>query len=111
MQIYSSDSAYQAKALLGALQTGNTERLRTELDRIDCTSRDVYDSGETERLELLSAIATSLQSLAQPCHPEASDVYRNLLQHLASPGTERKQRRSTAPVLGYARAAAATLLQ
>jgi hypothetical protein len=105
MQTHFSGSAHQAKAILGAWHSGDTERLRKELDRVSAIRP--ADSAEEERLELLSEIARELRQAAQP---SGVAVCGSLLKHLASSGQPALQRRATR-ALEYGRAAAATALQ
>lgn len=111
MQIHYSDSSYQAKAILGAWQTGDEERLREELDRVKRTKCEVLDSGEAERLELLSEIARELGTSNQPFTNDSSQVCCNLLEHLAASGAQTARRKAV--ILAWRRgpAAAATVLQ
>jgi hypothetical protein len=107
MQTQFSGSAYQAKAILGAWHSGDTDRLRAEADRIH--SLETNDSGEQERLELLAGIANELGS--GECAADGV-VYDSLLAHLAFPEREAaRRRRFTRRGSGCARAPWATALQ
>lgn len=105
MQTHFSGSAHQAKAILGAWHSGDTERLHKELDRV--SALQPVDSAEEERLELLSEIARELRQAGQP---SGVAVCGSLLEHLAFPGQPAIRRRATR-LSGYGRAAAATALQ
>jgi hypothetical protein len=81
-QLFSS--AHQARAILGAWQSGDANRLHRELDRV--RSMHAVDAAEEERLELLSEIAREMSN----AKPGANDpVYGSLLEHLAFSGPQR----------------------
>ena len=104
MQPQVSNSAYQAKAILGAWHSGDRTRLCKELDRV--SGIRPADSGEEERLELLSEIARELRDTNRP----ADAVCDSLLEHLAFCGQPVRSGRATR-FSEYGRAAAATALQ
>ncbi|MBV9267747.1 MAG: hypothetical protein JO061_16380 [Acidobacteriaceae bacterium] len=81
MQAQFSGSAYQARAILGAWQSRDKNRLDQELERVGTASE--ADAGEQERLELLAEIAGELRTTDQPFGDE---VYGSLLAHLAFTG-------------------------
>jgi hypothetical protein len=110
MQIQ-SNSSYQAQAILGAWQAGDTERLREELDRVRGAGYEPFDSGEAERLELLSEIARELRALNQPFSGDSSQICCDLLQHLALSGTRAGGRRSATLPLQRGPVAKAAVLQ
>lgn len=95
-----SYSANQAKAILGAWHSGDRSHLTEELARVN--GLQSMDSGEQERLELLSAIAVELRG-TDPAAPDAA--CGALLEHLAF--SRRRAIRSSE----YGRAAAAAALQ
>jgi hypothetical protein len=111
MQTQLSDSSYQAKAILGAWQAGDEERLREELDRVKRAKCEVFDSGEAERMELLAEIARELRTSNQPFTGDSSRVCCDLLQHLALSGTRAGRRQSAIRVWPRGPVAAATVLQ
>ena len=111
MQIHYSDSSYQAKAILGAWQAGDTQRLREELERVQQVECDVVDSGEAERMELLSEIARELRMSNQPLTGDSSQVCCNLLEHLALSGAQAGRRRAATIAWQRGPVAAATVLQ
>ena len=78
-------SATQAKAILGAWQEGDTQRLCETLAKVEYSPSACYDAAEEERLELLFAIASEWRTEGGPLAESASDVYRKLLRHLAFP--------------------------
>jgi hypothetical protein len=79
-----SNSAHQARAILGAWHSGDAHRLNVELNRV--RGLRAVDSADEERLELLAEIAREMSSAA----PGANDpVYGSLLEHLAFPQTRR----------------------
>src|SRR4051794_15173012 len=80
-----SDSANQAQAILGAWTSGNVQLFCKELDRVSRFANAVPDeSEETERMELLQAIAADLRTPSiQPSANDPSNVYSKLLRHLA----------------------------
>ena len=92
MQLHVSDSAQQAQAILGALQTGDAERLHRELERVKHLDWRTTDPAESERMELLCEIARELRAANASPVRTGSDVYCSLLQHLAGSGM--KQRRA-----------------
>lgn len=100
-----SNSAYQAKAILGAWHSGDTSRLQVELDRVD--GLEAADAAEEERLELLVEIARELRDVNRG---SGIAVCGSLLEHLASSGRGASRRRPI-QASGYGRAAAATALQ
>ena len=97
MQTHSPESSYQAKAILGAWRTGDEQRLRTELERVSRVKSEIFDSGEAERMELLSVIAGELRSSSQPLTGDSSELYCNLLQHLAYSGRQGGRRQRAIP--------------
>jgi hypothetical protein len=103
MQTHFPVSAYQARVILGASQSGDVRRINAELERVG--QLKATDAAEEERLELLSGIADELRSSEQPFGDE---LYGSLLEHLANLGG---RRRGPTPVLGRGRAVAATALQ
>jgi hypothetical protein len=111
MQIQLSDSSYQAKAILGAWQAGDETRLREELDRVKRVKCEGFDSGEAERMELLAEIAHELGASNQPFAGDSSEVFCNLLEHLAESGTHARRRRSAIRVWPRVPAEAVTVLQ
>lgn len=111
MQIQYSDSSYQAKAILGAWQAGDEGRLREELDRVKSVRHEIFDSGEVERLELLSEIARELRTSNQPFAGDSSQVCCDLLEHLALSGARAGRRGSAIPIWPRGPVAAATVLQ
>ncbi len=111
MQIQYSDSSYQAKAILGAWQAGDEQRLREELDRVKGVKYEAFDSGEAERLELLSEIARELRTSNQPFSGDSSQVCCDLLEHLALSGARAGRRRSAIQAWPRGPVAAATVLQ
>lgn len=87
MQTYASYSAFQARAILCALQAHDRGLLQQELKRVD----DVFqpnDPAESERMELLAGIAKGLETESEPFGSNQASLYRNLLQHLASAPVE-----------------------
>jgi hypothetical protein len=92
-----TQSATQARAILGAWQEGNPERLSQELGQAQYLPSVSNDSAESERLELLSAIASDWQPAGHPLAQNACDVYRKLLNHLAFP--ERQPKLPIRPLL------------
>jgi len=111
MQIQLSDSSYQAKAILGAWQAGDEERLREELERVKSAKCEVFDSGEAERMELLAEIARELRTSNQPLSGDSSQVCCDLLEHLARSGARTGRRRSAIPIWPRGPVAAAAVLQ
>jgi hypothetical protein len=111
MQTQPADSSYQAKAILGAWQTGDENRLRTELERVTVVKYKGLDSGEVERLELLCEIARELRSSSEALTSDSSSVYCSLLEHLAYSGKQFSGPRPVTPIWRYERAAAVTVLQ
>lgn len=100
MQTQQSSSAHHAKAILGAWHSGDSCRLRNELDRAQ--NLHAADSAEEERLELLSEIAREMSTR----DTETGDpVYESLLAHLAFVHPSRRVMR------GCERAAIASMLQ
>lgn len=104
MQTQVSSSAYQARAILGAWQSGDNHRLGQELDRVN--GMQSVDAAEQERLELLSEIARELRAGGR----SGKAVYGSLLEHLASTAQPSNTVQTTQSS-GYGRAATATALQ
>lgn len=78
------DSAHQAQVILGAWLSGDTRRFCRELDRVESAAADTAKPDESERMELLCAIAADLRNVSlQPAVEDAGNVYRTLLRHLA----------------------------
>jgi hypothetical protein len=90
MQLHFFDSAHQAQAILGALQTGDAERLRQELERVKRLNPHTPDAAESERIELLSEIARELRTAGKATE-YGSEVYCGLLEHLAGAGNRRRR--------------------
>ena len=111
MQIQYSDSSYQAKAILGAWQARDEQRLNEELERVKRVNCKVLDSGEVERMELLSEIAHELRTSNQPFTSDSSQVCCNLLKHLALSGAQAGPRRAAILAWPHGPVAAATVLQ
>lgn len=77
-------SADQARAILGAWNSGNIQLFRQELDRVQDCPVEASESEEMERIELLRAIAADLRVPAiQPAAGDPDNIYSNLLRHLA----------------------------
>lgn len=86
---HSQPSAVAAKAILGAWQKRNWERLGRELDRVKSLDRTT-DCGESERIELLSEISRELRISVEQLPDTSSHVCGALLRHLAAPRCRRK---------------------
>ena len=110
MHTYFSGSSQQAKAILGAWQEANPERLCKELGQAKLLALNSDDSAEAERVELLCAIANELEESGQSIGENGSEVYRKLLRHLAFPERE-YQYPSLAWFARPAQAPAVSLLQ
>jgi hypothetical protein len=78
MDTQPSTSASQARAILGAWQSGDKKRLNAQLDGL--ATPLVPDAAEQERLELLREIAKELRKTSQPFEDA---VCGSLLAHLA----------------------------
>jgi len=80
-----------AGALLRAWVRGDRLAFEAELDRSSRIPPDHQDTGEAERLQMLSAIAIRLKACDDPFLPDSVDlgvgVCVNLLSHLACPTT------------------------
>ena len=83
-----SNSAHQARAILGAWHSGDARRLDIELKRVG--SLRAMDSADEERLELLEEIAREMRTGAAPT---TDPVYGSLLEHLAFPASNRRPAR------------------
>jgi hypothetical protein len=95
-----SDSANQAQAILGAWTSGNVQLFCKELDRVSCSALAVAAESEeeTERMELLQAIATDLRVPSiQPPADDPTNVYGKLLRHLAFSQRPTRQTRELSP--------------
>lgn len=99
-------SASQARAILGAWQSGDKRRLEAELERVETTI--AADAAEEERLELLSEIAHGLRTADQPF---SDQLYGSLLAHLAFSSRNAMNARYSTPVSTSGRAALVTALQ
>jgi len=78
-----------AGALLRAWVRGDRPAFEAELDRSSRTPPVHRDTGEAERLQMLSAIAGRLRTCDDPLSPDSGDlgidVCASLLSHLACP--------------------------
>jgi hypothetical protein len=114
MQIQLPYSTHQAQAILGAWQAGDEQKLSEELDRVPRVPVETIDSMESERLELLAAIADRLRVGRQAFGTDSAQLYGSLLQHLGFPGKPARPHQTThlpAAVLRDERRAAVTPLQ
>ncbi len=82
------DSMFQARAILGAWQQHDAERLNQELGQAKQLGFDCQDQAEAERIELLSAIASELQQSGNPLESADSGIFCKLLRHLAFPAKQ-----------------------
>jgi hypothetical protein len=105
MQIQSSRSASQARAILGAWQSGDKQRLSAELERLPAPL--ATDAAEEERLELLCEVANELRMAGQPFDDK---VCGSLLAHLAF-SSRSGMSAGCSTVISSRRAAAAVLVQ
>ena len=87
-----------AGALLRAWARGDRPTFQAELDRSSHTPVEHHDSGEAERLQMLSAIAARLKDCEDPFSLAADDagigVCARLLTHLARPAKVKRPGRS-----------------
>jgi hypothetical protein len=95
MQIQLLYSTHQAQAILGAWQAGDEQKLGEELDRVSQIPVETIDSMESERLELLTAIAGQMRETRQPFDTDSAQIHRRLLQHLGFPLKPSKSYRTT----------------
>jgi len=83
-----------AGALLRAWVQGDRLAFEAELDRSSRNPPDHWDTGEAERLQMISAIADRLRACDDPlAHGSADpgiDVCASLLSHLARPAAVMK---------------------
>jgi hypothetical protein len=94
MHTQPSSSTQHARAILGAWHSGDSYRLQSELDRAQ--NLHAADSGEEERLELLSEIAREMSTR----EAEIDDpVYGSLLAHLAFSGSAAPRRAAASMTL------------
>lgn len=105
------DSMFQARAILGAWQQRDAERLDQEIGQAKQLRFDCQDQAEAERIELLSAIACELQQSGKPLGCADSEFYCKLLRHLAFPAKQHPTLTLPQVVRGVAPGAGATLLQ
>jgi hypothetical protein len=101
-----SSSAYQARAILGAWQSGDKQRLHAELERVEMPAAS--DAAEEERLELLSEVANGLRMADQPF---GDRVYGSLLAHLAFSSRDAMNAGYSSRLSACGRAAAVAALQ
>ena len=90
-----------AGALLRAWARGDRPALEAELDRSSRAPADLRDTGESERLQMLNAIAVRIKACADPFAPAGADpgmgVCVNLLSHLAGSSTPLQANRAGSP--------------
>ena len=79
------DARTLAAAILDAWGSNNLPVLRRRLDLAAENALDVADTGESERLELVGAIAGNLRVLLESGEPSSAELYLPLLRHLAAP--------------------------
>lgn len=81
------DSIELAGALLRAWVKGDRPAFQVELDRSSRIAPDLLDTGESERLQMLNAIAMRIKCCADPFAWRSADpgidVCVNLLSHLS----------------------------
>jgi hypothetical protein len=96
IQRHLSGSASQAQAILGAWKSGNRERFWQELDRVQVgAEKSAPEAAETDRMELLCAIAENLRVSPRELAPDdAADICGLLLRHLAAPSARMERRDS-----------------
>jgi hypothetical protein len=75
----------QAEAILQAWGSENLALLRCNLISAEQMPPPVADTGESERLEILAAIAGDMRELIERDQLGGASKYLPLLQHLASP--------------------------
>jgi hypothetical protein len=83
-QLNSSNTTFQARALLGAFHMEDDGLLRQRLFQFKNAAPPPGDTFESERMELLAEIANELEQAAEPFCRAEMGVYRGLLEHLAS---------------------------
>lgn len=87
-----------AGALLRAWARGDRPALEVELDRSSRAPAELRDTGESERLQMLNAIAARIKACADPFSAPGADpgmgVCVNLLSHLATGPTREEPRRA-----------------
>jgi hypothetical protein len=112
-QLHSSNTTFQARALLGAFHKEDDDLLRQRLAQFKSAARPQGDALECERMELLTEIASELEHTSEPFGPLGMSVYKGLLEHLASiqPVSMRPAKAFTAAASGFQSKPSARLLQ
>lgn len=78
------DSAHQAQVILGAWKSGNIQQFCAELECVEVSAGATAGAAESERMELLCAIAADLRVPSlQPLADDPGNIYGSLLRHLA----------------------------
>ena len=81
-----SNARRQAAAILKAWGSNNLELLHRNLASVAAEAQSVVeDTGESERLEMLGAIAGEMRLLVESDQLYSAAQYLPLLRHLASP--------------------------
>jgi hypothetical protein len=82
------DARTLAAAILDAWGANNLPVLRRRLDSaVENALPAIRDTWESERLELVGAIAGNLRLLLESGEPSSAELYLPLLRHLAAPLT------------------------
>ena len=84
MRTQLQNPASQAQAILGAWKNGDVKLFHEELNHVAGSGSETAESEESERMELLCAIAEDLRNPStQPLADDPGNIYATLLRHLA----------------------------